>query len=171
VLYCKEQCSTEAEPEYAQGDDDEMATATATTPEIEDTGTTAKGEEPETSNTPAPAINTSETICEDAPDIEMETTEGSAFAAIPVGIILSTDGLFNSFAKETHLETFLRFNRRVLGNMEPSIRNDFSKKLETHLNERSEKGSRDDISIALIFNNDMDFEAMQFNRNPMKYPG
>ena len=107
------------------------------------------------------AVDTPETECEAEPLLEMEATTTRESATIPAGIILSTDGLLNSFEDEPYLESFLRFNRRVLGNMETSVRNDFSGKLETHLNERSEKGSKDDISIAMIFGGDIDFEAVK----------
>ncbi|MCL2056197.1 MAG: protein phosphatase 2C domain-containing protein [Oscillospiraceae bacterium] len=80
-------------------------------------------------------------------------------SAPPAGVILSTDGLFNSFdANEP--QQFGSFNSRVLSYMGKE-REEFGKWLENHLNERSEKSTDDDISMALIFDADMDFEAVR----------
>ena len=162
VLYQKEQSRSEAEPANALDREDGTVTQTAQISEMEITEAAEEGSVPEMSD--ISAVNTSdisESIYEGEPALETEAAKERAHAAVPAGIILSTDGLFNSFARETYPETFLRFNCRVLGNMEPSVRNDFSNKLETHLNERSEKGSKDDISIALIFDRNMDYEAVK----------
>lgn len=59
------------------------------------------------------------------------------------GIMLSSDGLINSFKKE---EDYLRFGRRVLDAVDDST----TSKLGEHLKTRSRTGSRDDISVAAI---------------------
>lgn len=59
------------------------------------------------------------------------------------GIMLSSDGLINSFRNE---EDFLKFGRRVLD----SVDNGTASGLGEHLKNRSRMGSRDDISIAAI---------------------
>ncbi len=59
------------------------------------------------------------------------------------GIMLSSDGLINSFKNE---DDFLKFGRRVLD----SVDDDTASGLGEHLKIRSRTGSRDDISIAAI---------------------
>lgn len=59
------------------------------------------------------------------------------------GIMLSSDGLINSFRNE---EDYLRFGRRVLD----SVNDGTSSGLGEHLRNRSRMGSRDDISVAAI---------------------
>jgi hypothetical protein len=82
---------------------------------------------------------------------------GEEGVPLPAGIVLSTDGLYNSFDDP---EIFLRFNRRVLSRMDKNVRGEFVVELEEHLNERSRLGSSDDISIALVYDPEMDFEAV-----------
>lgn len=65
---------------------------------------------------------------------------------LPVCLMVSTDGLINSCMSP---EDFLKFNRRVLSLIDET---DFGETLERHLfDERSTKGSQDDISIAMVF--------------------
>lgn len=59
------------------------------------------------------------------------------------GIMLSSDGLINSFLRE---EDFLNFGRRVIG----AVASDTSSFLGEHLKKRSHLGSRDDISVAAL---------------------
>lgn len=59
------------------------------------------------------------------------------------GIMLSSDGLINSFRNE---EDFLKFGRRVLDSVDDGT----ASKLGEHLKIRSRTGSRDDISVAAI---------------------
>ena len=89
--------------------------------------------------------------------IEREIISLDDMTAFPAGILVSTDGLFNSFVD---IEDFLNFNRRVLSRMAPSVRVAFREELEEHLHERSRMGSYDDISIALVFDEEIDFEAV-----------
>lgn len=59
------------------------------------------------------------------------------------GIMLSSDGLINSFKNE---DDFLKFGRRVLDSVDDGT----ASKLGEHLKIRSRTGSRDDISVAAI---------------------
>ncbi len=59
------------------------------------------------------------------------------------GVMLSSDGLINSFHNE---EDFLRFGRRVL----TAVSDGSVSELGEHLKTRSRKGSRDDISVAAV---------------------
>ena len=59
------------------------------------------------------------------------------------GIMLSSDGLINSFRCE---EDFLKFGRRVIN----SVRDGSEQFLGEHLKNRSRLGSRDDISVAAL---------------------
>lgn len=59
------------------------------------------------------------------------------------GVMLSSDGLINSFGS---VEDFLSFGHRVLN----AVSNDSTAPLAEHLHTRSRSGSRDDISIAAI---------------------
>lgn len=59
------------------------------------------------------------------------------------GIMLSSDGLLNSFRCE---EDFFRFGGRVLG----AVADDNTAFLPEHLKNRSRNGSRDDISVAAL---------------------
>lgn len=59
------------------------------------------------------------------------------------GVMLSSDGLINSFV---NVGDYLKFGRRVLC----AVESDATKPLEEHLRTRSRCGSRDDISIAAI---------------------
>ncbi len=59
------------------------------------------------------------------------------------GIMLSSDGLINSFHNE---DDFLNFGQRVLH----SVNDGTASKLGEHLKDRSRMGSRDDISVAAI---------------------
>lgn len=59
------------------------------------------------------------------------------------GIMLSSDGLINSFKNE---DDFLKFGQRVLN----SVDNGTAMGLGEHLKNRSRMGSRDDISVAAI---------------------
>lgn len=59
------------------------------------------------------------------------------------GVMLSSDGLINSFV---NVEDYLKFGRRVLNSVESGA----VRPLEEHLKSRSKYGSRDDISIAAI---------------------
>ncbi len=79
-------------------------------------------------------------------------------AAMPVGILLSSDGLFNSC---NTAEDFLQFNRAVLARMQPDGRDAFAGELAEHLALRSKKGSADDISIALVFHADIEYDALR----------
>jgi hypothetical protein len=44
--------------------------------------------------------------------------------------------------------------------MAPAEREAFAKNLEEHLNQRSRQGSSDDISMALVFGADPDYDAI-----------
>ncbi len=59
------------------------------------------------------------------------------------GIMLSSDGLINSFKKEAD---YLSFGRRVLDSVDDGT----ASRLGEHLKTRSRTGSRDDISVAAI---------------------
>ena len=59
------------------------------------------------------------------------------------GIMLSSDGLINSFVNEGD---FLKFGKRVLG----AVSDGMTSQLGEHLKTRSRCGSRDDISVAAI---------------------
>ena len=59
------------------------------------------------------------------------------------GVMLSSDGLINSFVK---VEDYLKCGRRVLS----AVEDDATKPLEEHLKMRSRCGSRDDISISAL---------------------
>lgn len=59
------------------------------------------------------------------------------------GVMLSSDGLINSFKNESD---FLRFGKRVL----TAVENGSAASLGEHLKTRSRAGSRDDISVAAI---------------------
>lgn len=59
------------------------------------------------------------------------------------GVMLSSDGLINSFV---NVGDYLKFGRRVLSSVETGA----TRPLEEHLKMRSRCGSRDDISIAAI---------------------
>lgn len=59
------------------------------------------------------------------------------------GVMLSSDGLINSFV---NVEDYLKFGRRVLN----AVESDAAHSLEEHLKTRSRCGSRDDISIAAL---------------------
>ena len=59
------------------------------------------------------------------------------------GVMLSSDGLINSFL---NVEDYLKFGRRVLS----AVSGDAMRPLEEHLKTRSRCGSRDDISISAI---------------------
>ncbi|MDE6733119.1 MAG: protein phosphatase 2C domain-containing protein [Oscillospiraceae bacterium] len=59
------------------------------------------------------------------------------------GVMLSSDGLINSFV---NVADYLKFGRRVLSSVETGA----TRPLEEHLKTRSKYGSRDDISIAAI---------------------
>lgn len=59
------------------------------------------------------------------------------------GVMLSSDGLINSFV---NVGDYLKFGRRVLSSVESGA----TRPLEEHLKMRSRCGSRDDISIAAI---------------------
>ena len=92
------------------------------------------------------------------PAQEPKEKSGTPFAALPVGILLSSDGLFNSC---NTAEDFLQFNRAVLARMQPDGRDAFAGELAEHLALRSKKGSADDISMAILFRSDMDYDAMR----------
>lgn len=65
---------------------------------------------------------------------------------IPTAILVSTDGLSSSFFDQS---SFLNFNRRIVNQL-----NDYSNTLENlteHLHKRSKNGSLDDISIAVVY--------------------
>jgi len=64
---------------------------------------------------------------------------------MPLGIIVSTDGVSNSFEEVS----FLSFNNKVLELLR--TRDDALREIETFLPELSEKGSRDDVSIAAVY--------------------
>lgn len=59
------------------------------------------------------------------------------------GVMLSSDGLINSFV---NVGDYLKFGRRVLS----AVESDTTKPLEEHLKTRSRCGSHDDISIAAL---------------------
>lgn len=59
------------------------------------------------------------------------------------GVMLSSDGLINSFV---NVGDYLKFGRRVLNSVETGA----TRPLEEHLKTRSRCGSRDDISIAAL---------------------
>ncbi|MBS7369312.1 MAG: protein phosphatase 2C domain-containing protein [Oscillospiraceae bacterium] len=59
------------------------------------------------------------------------------------GLVLSSDGLINSFKSA---EDFVSFGGRVLS----AVENDAAAFLPEHLKSRSENGSRDDISVAAV---------------------
>lgn len=59
------------------------------------------------------------------------------------GIFLCTDGLVNSFSSE---DDFISFSKRLIKNDMVSERD----ALKAHLSDRSEKGSRDDISLSVL---------------------
>lgn len=61
------------------------------------------------------------------------------------GVMLSSDGLINSFV---NVGDYLKFGRRVLS----AVETDTTKPLEEHLKTRSRCGSHDDISIAALIN-------------------
>lgn len=74
----------------------------------------------------------------------------------PVCFALSTDGLINSCMTP---EDFLKFNRRVLSLMDDSNIRD---SLERHFfDDRSTKGSQDDISIAMVYQPDLDLPSFR----------
>jgi hypothetical protein len=56
---------------------------------------------------------------------------------------------------------FLSFNRRVLSRMDAESREKFGLELAEHLHQRSKQGSSDDISMALVFDTGMDYEAVR----------
>lgn len=59
------------------------------------------------------------------------------------GVMLSSDGLINSFL---NTDDYLKFGQRVL----TSVENGSTRPLEEHLKTRSRSGSRDDISISAL---------------------
>lgn len=74
---------------------------------------------------------------------------------LPIALLVSTDGLINSFFDKA---SFLKFNRRIISQMddESNINN-----LREHLYKRSKQGSYDDISISAIYREDIDFESLK----------
>lgn len=74
----------------------------------------------------------------------------------PVAFLLSTDGLINSCVTPSD---FLKFNRRILSLMDDS---NIRESLERHLfDERSTKGSQDDISVAIVFKEGLDLVSFR----------
>lgn len=75
---------------------------------------------------------------------------------MPIALLVSTDGLSGSFFDEN---TFLSFNRRIISQMSNY---DFTlESLKQHLHKRSKEGSYDDISIAAVYKDDIDFETIK----------
>lgn len=77
---------------------------------------------------------------------------------IPIAVIVSTDGLINSFKTEN---SFLNFNRRVISQMNEYDTN--IENLTNHLYKRSKEGSLDDISIAGVYKKDIDFDKLKIS--------
>jgi len=75
---------------------------------------------------------------------------------MPIALLVSTDGLSGSFFDEN---TFLNFNRRIISQMSNY---DFAlESLKQHLHKRSKEGSYDDISIAAVYKDDIDFDSIK----------
>ena len=65
-------------------------------------------------------------------------------------VIVSTDGLFTSFASRSEFETYNRIVTTMLGNTEEA-----KKSIRNNLLKRAKYGSQDDISVSLVFDTDM----------------
>lgn len=74
---------------------------------------------------------------------------------LPIALLVSTDGLSSSFFDRN---SFLDFNCRIISGMNNYHSN--IENLKQHLYKRSKEGSLDDISIAAIYKNDIDFKKL-----------
>ncbi len=74
-------------------------------------------------------------------------------------VIVSTDGLFTSFASRSEFETYNRIVTTMLDNTEEA-----GKSIRANLMKRAKYGSQDDISISVVFDTDMQ-KKLQISMN------
>jgi serine/threonine protein phosphatase PrpC len=157
-----------AEAPEAPAETEETATAeapatTEETAEAEaatETEETAEADEVTAAETEAPApAEATETEAPAAAETAAPTEAPATDHPVPAGMIVSTDGLYVSFGGND--AQFLSFNRRVLSRMGAEGREQFGLELAEHLHQRSKQGSADDISMALVFDAGMDYEAVR----------